>query len=284
MKQGIGDRGQETGGAARESEAFVSLNDRAPEPRGDRTLCNVVIATTGLAADGAVMLPGGCDTALYLKNPIVTARHLAVPGDVTAVALDANPIVIARTLALHGTETELVVDELQFADTKLGREYAYLYGCNPEKEVFMRAWSVEVWVQAKTPATFDQARKLSGAYWNEQVAARVRVFRANVSVVTKSVLNAFAAVALGADRFALSRACRSGNDTAAEMICRMDTDVALVELAALRRTLGERDEKISQLNEEVQALRRDGAAAAARGDSAAILEQVRELRKVLRGG
>ena len=272
---------------------FVMASEKKPDVDvGRRILRNACIGTTALATDGMIMIPGGMETAGYMQNSIVTCRHLAMPaGDITVVPVDSNPIVIARTIAMSNSD-DAAIAEVQFADTKLGREYAYLYGvnnsgANGEPETYMRAWSIESSIRETKSATFDQARRISGQYWDDAIAERVRSAKIRmkeplmISVITRSVLNAFAAVALGADRSALTRAFSTGVEVAGEMLVRIDLSTAQSELAEIKNVVDGQGAVIARLEQDIKALRGEVASAAARGDSEALLEEIRSLNKLV---
>lgn len=252
-----------------------------------RIIRNVCIATIGLASDGWIILPSGIDIKGYSANPVVTSRHLVSAPDQLQVT-DGSPIVIARCLGLMRTSDELIAESIQFADTRQGRDYAYLYGVNNsgpdgKPEVYMRAWSIEGPVLNRTEISFDRARELSGQYWDEGTAARVRKNQKKVFVAGDMILAAFAAVVIGADKNALSRAFANGVETAGEIVARMDLDSAGGELAELKKLVGDQDAKIARLERDIQALRSEGASAAAQRDSEAVREAVRECRMLLAG-
>jgi hypothetical protein len=250
-----------------------------------RILRRVVVLTTGVASDGWIILPAGADLKRFLESPIVTARHIAQPDDAMMMP-EAEPIVIGRTLAMQVGALEIAT-EVQFADTKLGREYAYLYGVNNggengAPEVYMRAWSVEGPVLEKGAVSWADAEKLAGPYWDANVALRLQARKVKaVQVATRFEMTNFAAVALGADRGALTRAWGAGIATAGAVISRMDLAAAMRELAGHKATVGELSATVARLEGHIQALRGEGASAAARGDSEAVLEEVRALRQML---
>jgi len=244
-----------------------------------RVLRNAVFNTTGLATDGMIILPKGIEFEGYMKNPIVACRHIIQPEG-AAPANDHDPIVIGRTLAMHATDQELVADEVQFADSELGRQYAYLYGVNDKREPYMRAWSIEANRLESSHASFDQARRIAGAHWDENIAARVMRRQKDVPVWMRSSLYAVAAGAVGADRGALTRAFGAGVILAGELVARMDLEDAGESLAEVKVTLKDYAARIANLEGQIQALRGDGASAAARGDSEAVLSEVRDLLRI----
>lgn len=241
-----------------------------------RILRNATIATRRLADDGWIIMPEGIETEQFLKNPIVQARHGG------GVRTTRSPV-IGRVLALGRNADELYAQELQFADTELGREYAYLCGVNPEREVYMRSWSVAGDILERGAIGFNAARAALGGLWDENMAALVRQRQTQVNVAQRFLMNEFSSVPKGADHGALTRASAAGIRTAGEILTAMDLSAAQSELAALRQEGLARDERLAKLEREIQALRGEGASAAARRDSEAILAEVRGLRLALSG-
>lgn len=244
-----------------------------------RILRNATIATRRLAEDGWIILPEGIETADYLKNPIVKARH----GSEKTIR---SPV-IGRVLSLGRDADSLFAQELQFADTELGREYAYLCGVNADKEVYMRAWSVSGDVLERGALGFSAARSALGSLWDENIAEVVRQQRTQISVAQRFLMNEFSSVPNGSDHGALTRASAAGIRAAGEILTAMDLSAAQQELAALAE-LGQamkqeglaRDERLTKLERDLQALRGEGASAAAQRNSEAILAEVRGLRLV----
>jgi BMFP domain-containing protein YqiC len=148
----------------------------------------------------------------------------------------------------------------------------------------MRGWSIEAAILEKQIVDWPTAQKLSAQYWDDALAARMqkRGLR-GVLVATASQLKAVAAVPYGADRGALTRVARDGNVCAAELVARLDFDSATETLAEMRLELSETSERITRLEKDIQALRGEGASAAARGDSEAVLAEVRDLLKMAGG-
>ena len=247
-----------------------------------RILRNAVFGTTGLASDGMIILPSGTEYSTYMTNPIVTRQHITTAAG--AVPRDSQPITIGRTLKMHSDDVELRGDEVQFADSDLGRQYAYLYGVNRAREAYMRMWSIEADRIDSSVATFEQARKIAGPYWNASVAARIQnTNQRAVPVWTKSALKAVAAADVGADRSALTRAEKAGIALAGEIAARMDLREATTSLEDLRKQISSDGARIARLERQIQALGRDGASAAARGDSEALLEEIRTITRQVKG-
>lgn len=254
---------------------FVRLSERPPQvDLEQRILRNVVPVTAGLASDGWIIVPAGIDLDGFRANPIVTRRHLMQTGD--AIVSDERPVVIGRALNPRLNSGELVTD-VQFPDTDLGRDYAYLYGVNPAREVYMRAWSIEGPILERGAVNFEEARKLAGEYWDEITAERVRNRQTQVNVAVRFAMLAFAAVPAGADKHALTRAYRAGVATAGDIVARMDLQDAGALLAEVGAMMKNQEARMARLEQELKALRGEAASAAARGDSEAILREARAL-------
>jgi hypothetical protein len=250
-----------------------------------RILRGAVFATTGVAADGWIILPEAMELGRYQANPIVTARHLV--GAAQEEEKGAAPLVMANAIALVASSLDLVA-EVQFADTAAAREWGHLYGINPERHAYMRGWSIEAPILERASVDWKTARTLSGPHFDATLAERLKAARPNVMVATRSELRAVAMVPCGADRAALTRALEDGIHAAGEILARLDLDEADAQLAALRRQVEEyeqrwmeTDARLVRLEREIQALRGEGASAAARGDSEATLTAVREMRQLL---
>ena len=161
----------------------------------------------------------------------------------------------------------------QFAETDLGREYAYLYGVNEKSEVFMRAWSFGWRTLASESWSIDQARLYLGDSWDPVAAIGLD----SVWVATQSEMHEYSAVPVGADRAALSRALAGGIRAAGEIIAGLDLADAAREIAALKTFQGETSSRIGKLEAQIQALVRNGAAAVDQRNSAEVLAAVRDL-------
>lgn len=241
---------------------------------GKRILRGAVFATTGLASDGAIVLPEGIDATQYLRNPVVTDRHQTNLAD---PARPNDPRPIAATLELDRAETEMIA-AIQFADTELGREYAHLYGLNDAGTVFMRGWSIEGVMAEVSNVGFDAARKIAGPFWHEELAKRLARRASHVRVATRFEMKLVAAAAVGADRDALTRAARDGIGAAWELVARADFEQAENIIGDLQADNAAMRERIARIERDMQAMRADGASAGARGDSGAILSEIREMQ------
>lgn len=248
----------------------------------NRILNNVVVATEQLASDGMIILAAGIDLSDFLLNPTVTAKHgWSNDGKSTSIAAALN----------IGVKNRELISAVQFADTMLGRDYAYLYGLNPKKEVYMRGWSIEGPIVTSEDWDFARAKQYLGKDWNETTAALIGRWATVIHVATKMLMKTFSAVEVGADRAALTRAYGDGVKTAGEIISRVDLDTAARQIKDLQdqlTTLKTQSEKeflrleLASLIEQAQALGSDGAAAAARGDTAELLSELNALNEIMK--
>lgn len=254
---------------------LIRVADGTPEIDVEKRTVRAQIATRRLARDGGILLPEGINVRFYKDNPVVQAMHGA--------GLDSHAPVIGRSLSLW-VNASGVESVTRFADTDLGREYAYLYGCNPQKEVFMRAWSFGWRSLSIDWMMKEEAAALLGKDWDEDAYQGSPYER--VWVCPKSEMLEYSAVAVGADRAALSRAYSSGVGEAGRLVSEMDLAATRAALDALKTDFGnlkeEHARKLAQLEDGILALRRDGAAAAARGDTAELIDGLRALREALR--
>jgi hypothetical protein len=252
------------------AEAYIS--QQAQPDLQKRTLRHVIM-TDGLASDGGIILPEGMALTRFLANPIVTARH---GGDGNIV----RPTVIGRSIALEPSAHELW-SVTQFADTELGREYMYLYGLNTSGETYMRAWSIEAPIYEKSVMSVQRAKSLLGVAIDEEKLPAPVKKAGTLWVGIRSELVSYGAVNVGADRGALTRAMREGIVVAGSLLANMDLQEAKCELDSLRSETATMKQQIVKLEEDLLALRRDGAAAAARGDTAAVIREIQALRSLL---
>lgn len=238
---------------------------------GKRILERAQIVTRSLASDGGIIRPDGINVKFYEPNPVVLARHGLADMD------DARSMVIGRSLGLTPTGTGLM-SRTQFADTELGREYAYLYGVNEKKEVYARGWSFG-WTSLQVDwMSLTQARDYVGAeLWSEDLVSPWIKERGEVWVASRSLMHEYSAVEIGADRNALTRAFKDGVKTAGRILSRLDLDEAEAELSDLKTRVIEDETKIEKLDQRIKALRRDEPEAAAQGNSSEILAEIREL-------
>jgi len=248
----------------------------------NRILRNAVVSTDSLASDGWILLPRGIVFDKYMTNPVVLARH--------GYADTADPLTVAKTLNLVPSDPALTA-EVQFADTERGRDYAYLYGINPKKEVYMRGWSIRGPVLEEAGWTWDEAKAHLGSRWDENMAAQLKRWNTMVYVGLKTVLQEFSCVELPADRDALTRADKDGVKTAGMLIARMDLSAAESQIADLKLQIANLKKsteeeflrmELASLVKQAQALGSDGAAAAARGDTAELLRELGALMGMIK--
>lgn len=245
---------------------LLRLMNDAPSVDVEKRTIEAVVATRLLARDGGILLPGGIDVRAFSANPVVQAMHGFMEGKFP---------VVGRTIALTKTDREFIATT-QFAETKLGEEIAYLYGVNPKREVYCRGWSFG-WTSYETEwISLDEARVLLGADYDDSTVP-AQCERNGVWVCKRGEMLEYSAVSVGADRAALSRAFNDGIRAAGEMITLNDLKEAQAAISDLRRKTDAMEGELKRLESEMSALRRDGAAAAARGDTAALLESLRTI-------
>lgn len=244
-----------------------------------RILRGARIATRRLASDGWMIDPMGMDMSYYARNPQVLAMHGA--GSINSV----HSPVIGRSLGVERAADGLIA-ATQFADTDLGREYAYLYGVNPEKQVFMRGWSINVEIMDKMFLNHAEAKIWMGAGWDDEMDRMAEGMQSEgrrIGLAKKTRMKEYSAVAHGADREALTRAwSEKGVRSACEMIARLDLLESAAALVDLKRMLETDRKRLDQLERDYQALRGEGAEAAARGDSSALANELKALLRVAR--
>lgn len=232
------------------------------------------VTTRLLARDGGIVLPEGIVTKWYESNPVVGIRHMLADWD------SPRPLVAGRALTLE-RDARGMSSRMQFADSELGREWGYLYGLNPEGEVYMRAVSFAWSTMARETWTIDEAREYLGEDWDEDAVPEMSRRYNEVWVAKRSEMHEYSLVEVGADREALSRALSDGVRTAGEILTRMDLGAARREIDNLKQEGAQTGKRLAKLEADLQALAGDGAEAARRGDSSALLGQVRELRSSL---
>lgn len=229
-----------------------------------RTLKRALFVTRAIASDGMIVVPDGINVRFFQENPVVLAIHGRT---------DKFPV-CGRSLGMKGTR-EGMESVTQFADTELGRELAYLYGVNEKREVYARGWSFAWSTKKYETWTVEHAKQWLGADWDPALVPEWVVRNDMVDVVLECVMNEYSAVPLGADKKALSRAYgEAGNRTAAAWLADLDLTEALDLIRRLERQGETNKRKLEQLEQDIQALRRDGASAATRGDSDAILREL----------
>jgi outer membrane murein-binding lipoprotein Lpp len=228
------------------------------------------VCTRALARDGGIVIPEGIDTRFYETNPVVGIRHF-MPGFESA-----HPLVAGRALSLV-TDRRGLMSRCQFADTELGREWGYLYGLNEERTVYMRAVSFGWSIRKSANWTLDQARDFCGDLWDDAAVPAWCKHYDEVWVSLESEMHEYSLVEVGADRNALSRALGNGIRAAGEIMTHLDLTAARQEINQFKTENTELGSRMAKLEQDIQALSRDGADAAANGNSSAILTEIRTL-------
>lgn len=239
----------------------------------NRILKRAVVMTRNIASDGGIIMPEGINAKFFESNPVVLLMH----------GFTAEFPVVGRALNVAVTRDGMEAS-VQFADTILGRDIAYLYGVNADAATYARGWSFGWDTMERETWTLDEARQWLGSdYDDDLVPAFVKRHR-EVWVAKKTMMNEFSAVALGADRKALSRAySERGIRLAGELVTEMDLGEARRDLAELKKEREADARKIAHLERDVQALLSDDASAARQRDSEAVLREIRDITKNIRG-
>jgi len=237
----------------------------------NRILRRAQFATRRIASDGGIVMPEGLDVHYFEQNPVVLARH--------GLSDSAEPPIIGRSLSVQRNHLGLE-SATQFADTALGREYAYLYGVNAEREVYARGWSFGWTTTDLEWWDLDVARAWLGRDWDEASVPPWVMRDGQVWVAKRAILNEYSAVPLGADKAALSRAYMDkGVPLAGRMVAAMDLAEARDLLGQVRDVVG----RVDRLEEQLKALSRDDAPAARQGDSGALLAEIRAVVREWKG-
>ena|GEM_PF-3402945 len=257
------------------NERYIVMPDRPADVDVEqRILRGIRFVTRSIASDGGIVIPSGLRTDIYEQAPEILARH----GIATT---DPTPQNIGRALAVRLDDREGIVD-VQFADTELGRDYAYLYGVNEKREVYARGWSfgwqdaqVETWGLAKV------RRELGPDYDPDLVPEPVLKSR-SVWVVTRGVLTEISVTPKRADLKALTRAHEAGVREAGELIREIQLDQANTMIADLKHDRELDRQRIAQLERDVAALRGEAPSPAAQGDGEGLLRELEALRDAVR--
>lgn len=262
---------------------LVRMMDEHPEIDETQRTITARVATRRLASDGGIVLPTGISTKFYDQNPVVLARHGFTGG--------AQSPVIGRCLSVEVDSTGMIA-RTQFADSELGREYAYLYGLNEKREVYMRAWSF-AWDHVQVDwLDVAAARAFLGAEWDEDMWQAVLRQREAydeevgdfVWVGKRTLMKEYSAVPIGADRSALTTALRSGIRAAGTVLGTIDFEETRAELVRIEEENVKNDNALRMVRafrQELKALQGDDADAALRGDSSALLLEVKATRAQL---
>lgn len=239
-----------------------------------RILYGVRFMTRQVADDGLVIVPDGMRTDVWERDPRVLARH----GN----ACSMDPANIGRGIAIRSTVADKEAD-VQFADTELGRDYAYLYGVNADRQVYARGWSFG-WRDAEVQAwSVSKAREWMGDEWDEDLVPAQVLRELQVPVITRSVLTEISVTPNPSDLNALTRAARDhGIREAGRLAQAMRLDQAETMLDALR-TERELDRgRIARLERELAALRGEAPSPAALGYGEGIVQALEALRTEVR--
>lgn len=242
-----------------------------------RILRQVIFLTDRLASDGGIVLMDGVDLAeRYLPNPIVQAKHAMASGT------NQTADVIGRSIEILPGAHEIIAT-VQFADTALGRDYAYLYGVNPEKEVYMRAWSAGFNVLESEMLSGNLAQKRYPEQWDsKQFEMLPSWLQDRIEIDTRTMVTEFSAVARGADRNCLTRAANDGCKTAGELIARVEFDDLREMFASINRMVAVFPEELARLNRRLLAIEGKGASAALDGDTDELRAELCKLTEMAR--
>jgi len=246
----------------------------------NRILRGVRFVTRAVAQDGGVVIPSGLRTDIFEANPEVLARHGMAAGETTAPN-------IGRAIAIRTNDRYGEID-VQFADTELGRDYAYLYGVNEDGEnregiPYARGWSfgwndiaVETWGLARAK------RELAEDYDVDLLPDGV-VKKRSVWVVTRGLLKEISATPRRADLKALTRAWEKGHvREAANMVHAIQLEEAMDTIAELKRENEMDQARIAALERDVAALHGEASPPAVPGDGGELVRELRALRDEIR--
>ena len=254
---------------------FVVMNQRQVDvDLEQRILRSVVFATRGIAQDGGVVLPGGLRTDVFEASPEILARHGVATGQV-------NPPNIGRALSIRTSEREGVID-VQFADTELGREYAYLYGVNTERIPYARGWSFG-WNDIETTTWgLAQAKRELGDDFDADLIPEMALKKRAVWVVKRALLKEVSAAPRRADLKALTRAWQDHNiREAANLVHTLQMDEAVETIAELKQERELDQKRIAHLERDVAALRGAASPPAALSDGGDIVRELTALREAI---
>jgi hypothetical protein len=239
-----------------------------------RILRGIVFVTRAIASDGGVVLPSGLRTDVFQAGGEVLARH--------ALSTEARALTIGRPLALRMTD-RFGEMEAQFADTELGREYAYIYGCNAEKLPYARGWSFG-WDDIETAVWgLAEARRELGEDYDPDLVPQDTLKKRSVWVVKRGLLKEVSATPRRADVRALTRAWETGGiREAARLAHELQLDEAMETIAALRNQRELDQQRIAELSRDVAALRGAASPSAALGDDGGIVRELAALRDLIK--
>jgi hypothetical protein len=245
-----------------------------------RILRNVRFVTRSIAQDGGVVLPAGLRTDIFEAAGEVLARHGIAAGDV-------RPPNIGRAIAIRTNERYAEID-VQFADTQLGREYAYLYGVNADGEngagiPYARGWSFG-WNDIETSSWgLAQAKRELGEDYDEELLPDAVLKKRSVWVVKRGLLKEVSATPKRADLRSLTRAWEQHSiREAAHLVHAIQMDEAVATIAELTREREMDRTRIAALERDVAALRGKASPPAALGDGGELLRELTALREEIR--
>lgn len=258
------------------SERFLMIPDKPVDVDLDkRILRGVVFVTRSIASDGGIVLPDGLRTDIFERDAQILARHAMAKGEVKSPN-------IGRAVTLTISEREGAAD-VQFADTELGREYAYIYGVNEDRTAYARGWSfgwepisTESWGLAKV------RRELGPDYDPDLVPANV-IRKRSVWVTTKGLLKEISATPRRADIKALTRAWEQGGiREAARLAHELQLDEATELIASMKHARELDRRRIALLERELAALHGEASPSAVLGDDGELVRELTALRDAIR--
>lgn len=247
-----------------------SITIKTTEPDIDldnRILRNVVFMTAAIARDGLMLLVDKMRTDMFLKDPQVLGRH---------------QVNIGRAIDLVITKFD-VMASVQFADNQLGRDLAYIYGVNEQKEVFARGWSGSADIVDDEIWEIKRAQKYLGDLYDEELIPRWILRSGQVRVVTRSVLEEFSTTPKRADIHALTRAFTEHKiETAGKIVREIQTIEAEELIAELQRQREIDQERITSIERDIKVLRGEEPSPAMLDDCEGIVRELKLLREAIK--
>jgi hypothetical protein len=239
-----------------------------------RILRRVCFVTRAIAQDGGVVLPLGLRTDVFEAGGEILARH--------GMSTEARPQNIGRPLTVNLTERFGEVS-VQFADTELARDYAYLYGLNDQRIPFARGWSFS-WNDIETTTWgLAEAKRELGPDYDPDLLPDVVVKKRSVWVVKRGLLKEVSATPRRSDLKALTRAWHEHNiREAASLAHAIQMDEATSTIAELKRERQLDQARIAVLERDVAALRGAASPPAALGDGGDLVAELAALRDEIR--
>lgn len=242
----------------------------------ERILRGVRFATRGIAQDGGIIMPGGLRLDVFQETPEVLARHAHAKEDM-------RPPNIGVAIALEQSD-DAVDAAVQFADTTLGRDYAYIYGVNAERRAYARGWSYGVNIVERETWGLAKAREWLGRDYDQDLVPDTALKSRSVWVVTRGVLTEISATPKRADLGALTQAYREhGIRAAGEIASELQLSEALELVEDLKRERDMDRKRLDRCERELAALRGEAPSPAALGDGEGVLRELAALRDLLNG-